>query len=266
MRLIGGSSFLKCFSLIVLTSTAHAVTFFDDFSGPNMSADWSASYPNSFFGTGFGPIQYQGEPNHVFETVDGSSVLRMNGLLSVRQRWGWTSSATFPSKEFRYEARFNTLNQVAGVSIDGFIELSILDAATPTRIDSVNLFGSASSTQRYFNADSNIDPSANNYTMNYENNTWYRLIIEGSAAEDIRGYVTNDAGVELFGATFSHTTDAFPAGIKLGLSQWMGLATDAPVDVAVDWVRFEAVPEPAGVVLVGLVAALSAVVRRRSLG
>jgi len=78
----------------------------------------------------------------------------------------------------------------------------------------------------------------------YQDNTWYRLVVQADAGQNIRLSLNNDAGVELIGRTLSHGALVYASGFELVLSQAMGLPTSPrPVDVAVDFARLS-IPEP----------------------
>src|SRR5438093_9314787 len=119
-------------------AAGQTVLFFDDFSGPTLDPVWQASLPDAPLGGSPSPIEtYTGAPNYTFDSLGGTSILRLDHTLDPQQRQGWSSTTNFTVPDFRYEMRFNTLGQ-SGYSIDGFIELWILDAADPNRHDIVS--------------------------------------------------------------------------------------------------------------------------------
>ena len=218
-----------------------ASNFFDDFSGTNLNPIWQTNLPNNAHSGSFpGYSQtatYLGGPNYGFQLLSGSSVLRLTNSLAPLQRRGWDSSTNFGGTNFYYEARFNTLNQSPTSSIDGFIEIWIIDAANSNRYDIISPFGGNYDAGTYFFAGSSIDNHYVNPSFTYSNYTWYRLVLQSAPGQNIRGSILNDAGVELIGVTFAHTAAAFPSGFKIGLSQTVGAAgATYPVDVAVDHV------------------------------
>lgn len=234
---------------IATTSLAHTTLFFDDFHGPAMSPDWVAnglptrSNPNSY------PfyVSYAGTPNIDFQTIDGASTLHMSTRQPPLHRVGWTLNTVFTNSSFRYEVRFNTLTQSRTTSIDGCIELWILDAANSNRFDIVGLFGSWYDASPKFMADSAVDQSYFAPDFAYRNNTWYRLIIEGGTNQKIRAILCDDQGKELLSQAFAHDTRVFPAGFKIGLSQGMGTPNSTyPMDIAVDYASVSTLsgPEP----------------------
>jgi len=185
----------RCFGAVLLilamflTASARAQTnlFFDDFNGPAMKSDWiTTGLPTFSPPVAYPPeVTYLGAPNIRFEKVDGAHVLHMSDTLNNLQRVGWTVATTFSVSNFRYEVRFNTLTQSASTSIDGFIELWILDAANSNRFDIFGLFGSSYSTSLRYFLGSTIDNVYQNPVFNYQNDTWYRLVISGSPGSDL---------------------------------------------------------------------------------
>lgn len=217
---------------------AQRVVFFDDFAGPRLSEMWQASLPDAFQPSGSIVERYVGAPRYAFASFDGNSVLRMGKTLRPRERCGWSSTGTFTGQDFRYEVRFNTLDQRRSVSIDGFIEIWILDASNSNHCDIISLFGGNYSSSREFFAGSSIDNVYTNFPFSYQNNTYYRLVLESGPGHNVRAAVLSDDGAELIGYSFDHSAAVFCAGFRIGLSQAMGLPTGpSPVDVAVDFVR-----------------------------
>src|SRR5205823_4842675 len=129
---------------------AQKVVFFDDFAGPRLNPMWRAALPDASQPSGSIVETYVGAPNYSFASLDGHSILRMSRTLNPRQRCGWSSTAAFTGQDFRYEVRFNTLDQSRGASIDGFIEIWILDAGNSNHCDIVSLFGGNYSSSREF--------------------------------------------------------------------------------------------------------------------
>lgn len=211
--------------------------FFDDFNGPNLNPIWQAYLPGAHIGVISDMITYQGAPNYAFAMLDTNTVLRLTNTLSPLHRVGWSSASNFTPADFHYEARFNTLNQSPSNSVDGFMEIWILDAADTNRYDIVSLFGGANSTDRRFFAGSSIDNFYQSPSFNYSNNTYYRLVLEAPPGQNIRASLRGDDGAELIGATLNHGASAFPSGFKICLSQAIGIPFNpSPVDVAVDFV------------------------------
>ena len=240
--------------LTAMPVMADTTLFFDDFNGPALNPAWQASLPNANIAYPiFGNPQsatYLGAPNYSFQTLGGYSVLHMTNNMNNFQRVGWSSSTTFNPAAFTYEVRFNTLTQSSSSSIDSFIELWILDPTNPNHYDMVSLFGASYSTDLRFAVGSSIDNTFGSQAFNYQNNTWYRLVIQDLPGQNIRVSLDNDSGTELIGQTLNHTEGAYGSGFEIALSQAMGYPqTTCPSDVAVDYVRLTAVPEPGCVVL-----------------
>jgi hypothetical protein len=256
------------FLLTVMSAMADNTLFFDDFNGPTLNPAWQASLPNANLAAPqFGnpaSATYLGAPNYSFQTLGGYSVLHMNNNMNNLQRVGWSTSTAFNPSGFTYQARFNTLTQSAATSIDSFIELWILDPTNPNHYDMVSLFGASYSSDPQFAVGSSIDNSFGSQSFSYQNNTWYRLVIQALPGQDIRVSLDNDSGTELIGQTLNHTEGAFSSGFKIALSQAMGFPQSTYLsDVAVDYVRLTAVPEPGSVVLTVTGLCLLGVVGKR---
>ena len=221
---------------------APGVVFFDDFSGPTLNPIWQTNLPNAYSGSfpyGYSQVaQYIGAPNYDFESVGGASVLRMTNIMDSLQRCGWSSTTNFVTGDFRYEARFNTLIQSPTNSIDGFIEIWVINATNSNLYDIVSPFGGSYDGALSFFVGSTVD---NNYTetpFSYANNTWYRIVLTGAPGQNIRASILDDNGNELIGQTLAHDSTAFGSGFKIALSQLIGDALSPyPVNVAVDYVK-----------------------------
>lgn len=158
--------------------------------------------------------------------------------MSDWQKRGISTSGAFFARQFRFEARFNSLSEQT--SLDAFMTLHIMDAVNPTsRFEAVSLLGSEFGRFRRFEAFSSIDTNSNSGpAFPYADNTFYRLVIEGSRTQNIRAALLDDSGHELIGHTFPHNTSEFSSGFKVGLSQTVAApGRDIPLDVAVDFVR-----------------------------
>ncbi len=236
-------------------ATADTSLFFDDFDGPALNPVWQAALPTASTGGTFWPATYLGAANAAFETLDSASVLRMSSSMNAHQRRGWSSSTVFSAPGFRYEVRFNTLVQSPTTSIDDFLEIWVIDASNSARHDLVAPFGGQYSSDRRFFAGSSIDNDYVQQPFNYQDNTWYRLVLQGAPGENLRASILDDNGVELIGHTLNHGAGAFSSGFRIGLSQAMDWPTGVyPADVAVDYARLTVVPEPgtAALVLCGI--------------
>jgi hypothetical protein len=246
-----------------------APAFFDDFSGPVLNHSWQASLPTmNVADPNAGSTQsttYLGAPNYAFQTLDSASVLRLSNSMGPHQRVGWSTTDTF-SGPFRYEVRFNTLNQSGTTSIDAFLEIGILDAVNTSHYDITSPYGGVFSSSRRFAAGSSIDNSYHDSLYNYQNNTWYRLVLEGDPGQNLRASLLSDTGTELAAFNLGHTVGAYGAGYRLFLSQALGEPSPGssfPVDVAVDYAQLTLVPEPGSIALIVCGCALY-YLRRRS--
>ncbi len=224
----------------VAFSTGNASLFVDNCDGPALNPMWQPGLPNAVNGAGSPGLveQYVGTPNYTFTTLGGSNVMRLQNTLSDWTRKGWSSATTFHGQDFRYEVRFNTLTQGAPSSISIFLEIWIIDAANSNRWDVVAPGTLNLGSPRVFIAGSSIDNSYNQLGFNFQDNTWYRLVLSAAPNQGVHAAVLSDTGTELAGVNFTHTAAAFPSGFKLGLSQCMGSpGTPSVTDVAVDYAR-----------------------------
>jgi len=229
---------------VTLTLQAPLPTaFFDDFNGPALNPIWQTNLPNNAYSGSFpfGSSQtatYLGAPQYGFEALGASTVLRLTNSMDSLQRVGWCTASNFSGGTFYYDVRFNSLVQSPTTSIDGFIEIWLIDATNPDHYDIVSPFGGSYDGAETFFAGSSIDGTYTETPFIYQNNTWYHLVLQSEPGQDIRASIYDDAGTELIGHTLNHGSTAFPAGFKLGLSQLIGFAQGVyPVDVAVDYVR-----------------------------
>jgi len=211
--------------------------FFDDFSGPTLNPLWAGPLPDAPGASGdTTPEAYAGFPNYQLQTVGADSLLRMSNSLSDLQRVGWSLNTNFPTSDFRYEVRFNTLIQSYTNSIDAFIEIWVLDAANSNRYDIVSLFGGSYGSDRRFRAGSSISGTRYDQSFAYLNNTFYRLVLQGSSTQNIRASFLDDQGNELAGVDLGHNTSSFTSGFKIAISQGEDRPQGTyPIDVAVDY-------------------------------
>ena len=235
IRQRGKVALLTVAGLFLLTgtrATAQTVLFTDDFSGPALKPIWQAYLPDAPEGGDGTFIEtYVGGPNYNLSSLDGHPVLLLGNTLYPHTRTGWSSITNFTAPDFRYEVRFNTLGQ-GSISVDGFIEIWIMDATDSSRYDIAAPFGGNYGQSRCFFAGSSIDNVYNNLPFNFENNTYYRLVLESAPGQHVRGYVLSDSGTELIGWTFAHGASAFGSGFKIVLSQFMG-SPAGPCDAVV---------------------------------
>ena len=249
--------------------SAQAVLFSEDFNGPTLNPVFQPTLPLAGLGNFSNDVVYTGPPNYAFQALDGASVIRLSNSLNNLRRVGWSTTTIFPGGDFRYEVRFNTLNQSPTTSVDSFIEAWVLDGANQTLFDITEPSGRNSSASREFRAYSSLSGAFNGSPpFEYQDNTWYRLVIQSAAGQDVLASILADDGTtELIGYDLGHTSAAFPDGFRLGVSQAVAFPSNpAPVDVAIDWMRLTTtpVPEPGSLGLGGLAAAcVGAVCRRR---
>jgi len=258
-------------SVFMAGPRATAKVFHDDFNGPALSPSWQASLPNALQpGTG-GVATYLGAPHYSFQTLDGASVINMTNTLNNYQRVGLSTTNVFTGSTFLYEARFNTLAQSPSNSIDSFFEIWVLNATNSSLYDIVSPFGGSYSANRRFDVASGVDGRTYDQAYNYQNNTWYRLALQGTPGHDMQAFLLSDSGTILAQQTLGHTDSFFSSGFRLGISQSVGLPLSPyPVNVDVDWVDLSpsTVPEPgaAALVLCGGLTWLGAVRARRNQG
>ncbi len=162
----------------------------------------------------------------------------MKTYLPDLKRVGWSLNTSFSAPDFRYEVRFNTVTQSTSTSIDGFIEVWVLNSTNFNKYDLVSLFGGYYGTHIFFDAVSSV--TGNNTqqdsagTGKITNNTYYRLVLQGGTNQNIRASLYDDSGNELYGYDLGHTTQAYPAGFTIGISQAIGSpGAVSPTDVAI---------------------------------
>ena len=219
--------------------------FFDNFDRPNLNPIWQAGLPNAAWRFGAGTAIFQGESNFSFQSLGGSSVIRLQNILGDAQRKGWSSSTSFPSDApIVYEARFNTLVQSFSTGIDQLLEIWLLDSNNPDNYDIVALSAPSFGSDRVFTAGSSITNVGLDTNFPFTNNTWYRMVISGSMTQEVRASIYNDAAtVELIGVNLGHNLSAYTSGFRIGISQSMGLpGSPSPTDVAIDSIRLTASP------------------------
>jgi hypothetical protein len=217
---------------------------FDDFDGPNLNPIWQASLPNAPYRFGSVLATYLGESNFSFQSLNDSSVIRLQNVLANTERRGWSSATSFPSDApIVYEARFNTLVQSFSTGIDELLEIWLLDADKPDSYDIVALSTPGFGSGRIFTAGSSITGLGLDTVFFFDNNTWYRMVISGSQTQEVRAAIHDDAGTELISVGFGHDLGAYASGFRIGISQSMGFPqAPFPTDVAIDSVRLTAAP------------------------
>jgi hypothetical protein len=222
---------------MTLCAVAQSNLFFDDFNGPTMNPAWVTSGFATTNPTSYPfAVAYVGSPDVAFQTIGGASTLRMSTEQPPLHRVGWTLNTVFTNSSYRFEVRFNTLIQSVTTSIDGCIEIWVVDASNSNRCDVAGLFGSSYSTSPRFLSGSTIDQISYGPNYSYQNNTWYRVVLQGSTNENIQATLCDDQGNELMNQVLAHDLRAFPAGFKIGLSQGMGTPNGVyPMDIAIDY-------------------------------
>ncbi len=218
----------------IIPAFGSGTLFFDDFSGPQLNPLWTTNLPNAPVANGYANETYLGAPNYQFQTISNVSTLQLSNSLTDLERVGWSLNTNFPSEDFRYEVRFNTLKQSPTNSIDAFVEVWILNSTNFSQYDIVSLFGGNYGTEPEFDAASSITGIASRQGTAYQDNTFYRLVLQGGPNENIRVSLCDDQGNELNGYDLGHTTQAYPAGFTIGLSQAMFAPhAPSPSDVAI---------------------------------
>ena len=215
-----------------------SMLFSDNFTGPYLIPLWVTNLPNVPNAQGSPAETYMGAPSYQFQTLGSVPVLRMNESLPDLERVGWSLNKNFSTTDFRYEVRFNTVTQSTSTSIDGFIEVWVLDANNFSRYDLVSIFGGYYGTHMFFDAVSSV--TGNNTqqdtlgTGTIVNDTYYRLVLQGGTNRNIRASLCDDQGKELYGYDLGHTTQDYPAGFTIGISQAIGSPGGvSPTDVAI---------------------------------
>jgi subtilisin-like proprotein convertase family protein len=221
----------------VAFSTDNSALFLDDFAGPGLNPIWQPQLPNA--GTGAGPtpvVTNAGPPSYSFGALGTNSIIRLSNTLGSQQRRGWRSATAFGGQSFRYEVRFNTLTNQVWPGLNGLIEIWILDALDPSRFDVISVAAGNAGTPPLLLAGSSIDSSYNTLGFNYQDNTWYRLVLSAAPNQGVRAALLSDAGAELAGVSFLHGAGVFSSGYRIGLSQFVGTAAAAQsVNAAVDY-------------------------------
>ena len=171
--------------------------FFDDFDGPHLDPIWHGPLPDAPYRFRSVDAVYLGDSNFSFQSLDGSSVVRLQNILANTQRRGWSSSETFSTdSSIVYQARFNTLVQSPTTGIDELLEIWLLDANEPDNYDIVALLTPGYGAGRDFTASSTITGAGVDTPFYFAQNTWYRMVIRGSQTQHVRASIYNDAGTE----------------------------------------------------------------------
>jgi len=215
--------------------------FFDDFNEASISLqNYKPLLPDSIFRRGSDNAKYVGTLNSSFERLGEYSVLRLKNNLSDAQRRGWSTIKNFTveTSTIRIELRFNTMIQSRLTGIDQLIELWILDAHDLNRYDKATVFSWEYGKRRMFVANSTISNYGVEAPFSFKDNTWYRLIITGSAIQSVRASVYEENGANEVSIDLKHTLSSYKNNFKIGISQSMGHPEgNYPTDVAIDWIK-----------------------------
>jgi hypothetical protein len=251
---MAGTILLLSWAALPVPSNA-GIVFYDDFNGPTLNPAYQAILPNAPWRYSGSPSEatYIGPSNYSFTSVGSSSVIELHNTLNNAERVGWSTSTVFSTgAPILYEARFNTLVQSATTGIDELLELWLLDPRNINRYDEVGLSAPGYGTLHVFTAMSSISGSGTDTSFSFANNAWYRMVITGSATQDIQASIYADDGTtQLISADLGHTLSSYSSGFEIGFSQSMGLPNAPyPTSVAIDNLEVIAtVPEPHSVML-----------------
>lgn len=226
-------------SIAKLTVYAATNQFFDDFKGPSLNPIWQTNLPDAVsgsLGTGAGGnAAYIGAPNYTFALLDSNTVLNMHSVMGPFQRVGWSSSTVFLGTNFSYEARFNTGLLSPTTSMDGFLEIWIMNATNHDLYFMVSTYEGESDTYVFFGTSVYGLYGANPYT--FADNTWYRLVLQCLPGQFIHASLCDDDERELFGTDIAAADGSvFGAGYNIVIAQNIGTETNVPASVAVDYV------------------------------
>lgn len=226
--------------MIVLAASTNAqfTNFFDNFNGPTLNPMWSGGLPDAPIASGdSAPETYVGAPDYYFETINGYSVLRLTNSLSDLQRAGWSLQTNFYLSDFHYEVRFYSLVQSPTTTFDTSMEIWILDSSNSNRYDIVSLFAGDYGSDRHFRAGSSISGDTFDQPFSFQDNTFYRLVLQGSGTNDITAAVYDDSGTQLAKTDLGHNTSVFGSGFTIGISHAMDRPQGTyPSQTAIDYV------------------------------
>lgn len=223
------------------TARSQTIYFLDKFSGPSLNPLWQTNLPSPAYLGSFCPsvqlANYVGAPMFTnFTSLGSNSVLAMTNLMGPLQRVGWSLNTNFSATDFRYEVRFNSLTQSSSTSIDAWLEIWVLSTSNPTNYDITSPYGGCFGGCPYFFTGSSIDSFYSTLNYAYEDNTWYRVVLEGAPGQTIRESICDDTGTELAGVNLQHGADAFSSGFTIALSQAIGCSgVPYPDQVAVNY-------------------------------
>jgi hypothetical protein len=237
---LGSIASILCVFIIssAISAPGDTTNFFDNFNGPALNPLWSGPMPYAPVASGdTAPETYIGAPGYRFETLGGDSVLLITNSLSDLQRAGWSLRTNFYLSDFRFETRFNTLVQSPTTSIDAFMEIWILDTSNSNRFDVVSLFAGSYGSDRRFRAGSSISGASFDEPFQFQDNTFYHLVLQGSSTTNITASLYDDSGNQLAETDLGHNTSAFGSGFTIGISHGMDRPLGTyPSQAAIDYV------------------------------
>jgi hypothetical protein len=234
---IGTSIFGVIFVLLATSASGQFTNFFDNFNGPSLNPMWSGTLPDAPGASGdSAPETYVGAPGYYFETINGDSVVLLTNSLSDLQRAGWSLQTNFYLSNFHYEVRFNTLIQSPTTSFDAFMEIWILDSSNSNYYDIVSLFAGSYGSDRHFRAGSSISGATFDQAFSFQDNTFYRLVLQGSGTNDVTAALYDDSGDQLAETDLGHNTSVFGPGFTIGISHAMDRPQGTyPSQTAIDY-------------------------------
>ena len=218
---------------------------------------------------------YVGPSQASLQRLDGASVLRLRDLIGNEQRKGWSTKDVFDvSRGLRLEARFNTMRQSPTTGIDELLEIWFIDAHDPQRFDFVGLSTPNFGRDRIFTSMSSPNLDGLDTHFDFQSDTWYRMVLEGSPSGNVRASILADDGhTRLISTDLGHTLADYASGVRLGFGQSMGQpGSPFPTDSTLDYLRLAAapIPEPGSVALflagLAVLGARAAATPRRSTG
>lgn len=224
---------------LVWPVSAASAQFFEGFDGSSENA-WG-TFPFAPVTSNDGPfIFFDGFPQGTFTTVDGEGVFLMSNTLEQLHYVGMSpDSLVLDGSEDRIELRFNTMATASQAS-SGPITLRVASPGGPKV--SIGLFVGSAPSSRRIRSGSTIDDDLTTSTSNWTQNTWYRLVFDGTGPL-LRAMVLRDDGTTLFLREFTHTFGNMQQ-IGGGSALYVVVTQDAftpqtPITpaVAIDWVR-----------------------------
>ncbi|WP_156901645.1 hypothetical protein [Azohydromonas australica] len=222
--------------------------FFDDFNTLPGSAYKTAlpTAPWRYAGSNLNEAQYIGPAQATLQTLDGASVLRMNNVMGDAQRKGWSTDKVFDTAHgLRLEVRFNTMVQSPATSIDQLLELWLIGGDNIQHYAQGALLAPDYGRQRVFSAITS-QGSGSEFPFEFQNNTWYRFVLEASRNGGVSASIEPDTGPGKFVSIgVSQLLSDYQSGVRVGFSQSIGLPGNYyPTDVSIDYLRVSTAPIP----------------------